>query len=241
MNELIDLGLVLRQEKVLVSSRVIAERFRKDHADVLKRIHGYDRGEKHINGILDDFEPSVNTLGYFIPSEYKDAKGESRTEYLLTRDGFSLLAMGFTGKEALSWKIKYIKAFNTMEAFIREKMSADWQQARLTGKQVRRDETDIILTKLIPLAEVQGSKNAEKLYMAYSKLVNATLGIEAGQRDNLPMSYVDAIKFLERAIENIISLEVDNGTDYKEIYQIVKVKCRIIKELAFLPSLKLIS
>ncbi|HHY28093.1 MAG TPA: hypothetical protein GX523_15360 [Desulfitobacterium dehalogenans] len=41
--------------------------------------------------------------------------------------------------------------------------------------------------------------------------------------------------------ENIISQEVDKGTYYKEIYQVCKAKCQIIKELAFLPSLKMIS
>lgn len=157
---------------------------------------------------------------------------------MLTRNGYSLLAMGFTGKQALKWKIKYINAFNAMENFIREKQSAAWQQSRLTGKKVRRDETDIILMKLIPLAESQGSKNAGKLYMTYSKLVNMTLGIQSGQRDNLPISYVDAIKFLENAIENIISIEVDKGTHYKEIYQTCKAKCQVIKELAFLPAIK---
>jgi hypothetical protein len=76
--------------------------------------------------------------------------------------------------------------------------------------------------------------------MIYSKLVNATLGIEANQRENLPMAYIDAIKFLENAIENIISIEVDKGTHYKEIYLTCKAKCQIIKELAFLLSIKLI-
>ncbi|AFV02814.1 MULTISPECIES: Rha family transcriptional regulator [unclassified Dehalobacter] len=241
MNEFLTLGIISKKERALVSSRKIAERFNKDHAEVLKRIHGYDRNGKHVNGILDDFEPSVNTLRYFIPSEYKDSKGETRAEYLITRDGFSILAMGFNGKEALKWKIKYINAFNAMEDYIREKKSAEWQQARLDGKQVRREETDVILTKLIPLVESQGSQNAGKLYMAYSKLVNMILGIESGQRENLPLSYIEAIKFLERAIENIISLEVEKGTHYKEIYQVCKAKCQIIKDLAFLPSLKLIS
>lgn len=116
-----------------------------------------------------------------------------------------------------------------------------WQQSRLSGKHTRKEETDIIMTKLIPHAEAQGSKNAGKLYMTYSKLVNSTLEIEAGQRDNLPLAYVDAIRFLERAIENIISNEVDKGTHYKEIYQVCKAKCQIIKELAFLPDIKLLS
>ena len=39
--------------------------------------------------------------------------------YLMNRDGFTLLAMGFTGKEALTWKMKYINAFNAMEQELR--------------------------------------------------------------------------------------------------------------------------
>lgn len=57
----------------------------------------------------------VNIPQYFIPSKYKDASGKSNVEYLLTRDGFSLLVMGFTGAKALEWKLKYIQAFNAME------------------------------------------------------------------------------------------------------------------------------
>lgn len=58
-------------------------------------------------------QPEFSRLN-FQPVEYRDAKGEMRTEYRMTRDGFSLLAMGFTGDEALAWKIAYIKAFNAM-------------------------------------------------------------------------------------------------------------------------------
>jgi len=138
-------------------------------------------------------------------------------------------------------KVKFIKEFKRMRQFIIERQTAEWRQSRLTGKKVRRDETDVIMTKLIPLAESQGSRNAGKLYMTYSKLVNIILGIESVKRDDLPLAYIDAIKFLERAIENIITIEAGKGTHYKEIYQICKAKCLIIKELAFLPSLKMIS
>ena len=49
----------------------------------------------------------------------------TRREYLMNQDGFALLAMGFTGKEALEWKLKYINAFNQMEALITERKSSD--------------------------------------------------------------------------------------------------------------------
>lgn len=47
-------------------------------------------------------------------------RGNEYTEYLLTRDGFSLLVMGFTGVKALEWKLKYIQAFNRLEKKYKE-------------------------------------------------------------------------------------------------------------------------
>jgi len=136
----------------------------------------------------------------------------------------------------VAFKLALVQEFYRMRRFLMEKQTADWQQSRKIGKQSRKEETDVILTKLIPLAESQGSKNSGKLFMTYSKLVNSTLGIEAGQRDCLSVEYVDAIRFMERAISNIIAQESENGTHYKEIYQICKAKCGIIKELSFLPQ-----
>ena len=45
----------------------------------------------------------------------KDSQGKKRPAYLLTRDAFSLLVMGMTGKTAIMWKLRYIEAFNTLE------------------------------------------------------------------------------------------------------------------------------
>src|SRR5690606_10053082 len=55
---------------------------------------------------------------------YKDAKGERRPEYLMTKDGFAILAMGFTGKKAMRFKEAYIRRFNEMETFIRSLQAA---------------------------------------------------------------------------------------------------------------------
>lgn len=90
---------------VTVSSRQVADDFNKRHSDVLEKI----------NGLTLEIQPTENSVRYFILSNYIDDKGETRKEYKLTRDGFSLLVMGFTGSEALQWKLKYIDAFNKME------------------------------------------------------------------------------------------------------------------------------
>jgi len=227
MNKLV----IVKGDDLFTDSLIIAEGAEIEHESVMRMIEKYKSKLNMLGKIKFSDLKSDNPLG---GRPIKIAQlNEQQATFLLT-----LLR---NTEPVVDFKFKLTQEFYRMRKFILERQTAQWQQSRLTGKQVRRDETDIILEKLIPHAEAQGSKNAEKLYMVYSKLVNNILGIEAGQRDNLPLAYIDAIRFLENAIENIISIEVDKGTYYKEIYQICKAKCQIIKELAFLPSLKLIS
>lgn len=98
--------ITLRNEngQILASSREVADRFSKNHKEVLRSI-------KNISKEIS----TAQFCALFKPSTYKASNGKSNPEYLLTRDGFSLLSMGFTGKEALEWKLKYIDAFNQME------------------------------------------------------------------------------------------------------------------------------
>lgn len=113
--------IILRNENgvPVVSSRDVAEKFRKQHSSVLKTIQGENRNGKHIDGLIDEILASGNPLTkYFIESEYEN-RGKMYKEFLMTRDGFSLVVMGFTGREALEWKLIYIEAFNKMEETLR--------------------------------------------------------------------------------------------------------------------------
>ena len=80
--------------------------------------------------------------------------------YFINRDGFTFLVMGFTGKKANEWKWQYIKAFNQMENFIREKSTQVWVETRKAGKLTRKAETDTI-QKLVEYAKVQGSSQGQ--------------------------------------------------------------------------------
>ncbi len=82
---------------------------KKRHSDVLEKIES----------LIKEMNSTENSVQYFILNNYKDDSGKSNKEYLLTRDGFSLLVMGFTGTKALKWKLKYIEAFNKMEEYIK--------------------------------------------------------------------------------------------------------------------------
>lgn len=98
------MNLITQDGKVLVSSRIVAEDFKKAHDKVCRDIDN-----------LKTQSPKLEVEKYFIESSYKSDRGRTYKEYLMNRDGFSLLVMGFTGKEALQWKLKYIEAFNKME------------------------------------------------------------------------------------------------------------------------------
>ena len=92
----------IQDGKVLTDSRTVAATFGKRHDDVLRRIRALD--------IPADF-----SARNFAGAEYTDEQGKPRICYHITRDGFVLLVMGFTGKKAMAFKIKYIEAFNAME------------------------------------------------------------------------------------------------------------------------------
>ena len=93
----------------VVSSREVANNFEKQHKHVLECIENLKEGVAEKSADL------------FIESKYQHPQNKQwYKEYLLTRDGFSLLVMGFTGAKALQWKLKYIEAFNKMEQYIKE-------------------------------------------------------------------------------------------------------------------------
>lgn len=99
--------VVINNGQLVVSSRKVAEDFEKRHDHLMR----------DIESIKVNLTPQ-NWGMLFIESEYKNDNNRAFKEYLLTRDGFSLLVMGFTGKEALEWKLKYIDAFNRMEKML---------------------------------------------------------------------------------------------------------------------------
>ncbi len=97
------------------TSRAVAERFGKRHRDVLKAIK---------NLLADMPDPEFRERNFALTIyEVPGPKGAIRhePEYRLTHDGFALLAMGFTGRDALAWKIAFLQAFNTLEAELRAK------------------------------------------------------------------------------------------------------------------------
>lgn len=210
MNELV----YLKNDQALTDSLTIAEMFEKRHTHVLDKI------EK----IMAD--SAENSAQCFFKTKYKDASGKWNTKYLMNRDGFTFLAMGFTGKKADEWKWKYINAFNAMEKVIMEKQTNIWLETRQQSKLIRKTETDVI-QKLVEYAKAQGSQHADMLYVTYTKLANKMAGIT--KRDSATTAQLNDLSTMERLIANVVLDGIENGVHYKEIYQNSKNRLETVK------------
>ena len=110
----------MKNKQAVTSSRTIAETFEKSHKHVLESIDNLKEG------VAENWADLFYETTYIHPQNKQEYR-----EFLMNRDGFTLLAMGFTGKKALRWKLKYIEAFNRMEQKIIEQQE---QIAELTKR-----------------------------------------------------------------------------------------------------------
>lgn len=130
-----DIVLSTQNGEPVASSREIAKRFGKNHRDVLRAIEDILEGVRKIAQTpTEEGLPKNGDTPMFFKTEYTHPQNHQKYPmYLMNRDGFSLLAMGFTGKEAVQWKLKYIEAFNAMEQQLAEqhKCRQTLQDARI--------------------------------------------------------------------------------------------------------------
>ncbi len=106
-----DLGIFENKNIAWTTSRDLARVFDKRHDDVLRQI---DR-------VIRDTDKEWTDRNFAV-SRYKDQSGKKNKQYNMTRKGFSLVAMGFTGKKAMEFKVKYIEAFENMFELISSRM-----------------------------------------------------------------------------------------------------------------------
>lgn len=106
MNNLVFKG---QNNQALTNSLLVAEKFGKEHQHILRDI-------RNLIGGMSNFGETP----YFVETSYiHEQNGREYPMYVMNRDGFTLLAMGFTGEKALKFKLEYINAFNKMEETIK--------------------------------------------------------------------------------------------------------------------------
>lgn len=214
-----DLVSIVGNNAVCTSMKV-AEKFGRKHKNVIKSIEnllGTDSAKK--------------LAQWFSKGKYKDNSGKENPMYYMNRDGFTVLVMGFNGKEALDWKIKYINAFNTMEEMLKQRNTELWVEQRENGKLIRNAETDVI-KQLIEYAKEQGSTHSNMLYMTYSKLANKMAGVQ--DRNFATFQQLNELSFIENIILNQIRIGMSRNLHYKQIYKDCKRQIELFKDIAYL-------
>lgn len=128
-----DIILSTQNGEPVASSRQIAESFGKEHKNVIQSIENLAAENSAAKSM-------------FHETTFEN-RGKQYPMYMMNRDGFTLLAMGFTGKAALEWKLKYIAAFNAMEKKLATpqmpKLSKELQALFLLDDRTQRQEQRI--------------------------------------------------------------------------------------------------
>ena len=210
---LVEITKIKKEEVTVVTSLDVAETFEKEHRNVLKDIRELK--------CSDEFR-----LLNFVQSEYLNEQNHKQPMYYMTRDGFTLLAMGYTGEKAMKFKEAYIRQFNAMEKVLIGKM-----KEREKGIAVRQALTNAL----------QQSQENERMHgHAYSTYTNvvykAVFGKSAVQlreeygitkNDNLRDFFSQEELKKVQNVEMLISGLVGCGWGYDDIRDFVLKQSRL--------------
>lgn len=200
---LVEVQRINKLEVSVVSSLDVADTFGKEHARVLRDIRELDCSNEF-------------RLGNFAESSYINIQNKKQPMYLITRDGFTLLVMGYTGDKAMKFKEAYIKQFNAMER-------------TLQGKLIER-EKGIAVRQSLTKALQQSAENERMHGHAYSTYTNCIYKVlfgknakqlreefGIGKKDNLrDYLSVEDLKAVQ-SMECLVSGLVDCGWGYDQI------------------------
>lgn len=196
-----------REERVGCTSLDVAETFGKEHKNVLRDIREL--------GCSEEF----NRLN-FEPISYTDTMNRKQDAVAMTRDGFTLLVMGYTGELAMKFKEGYIKQFNAMEAALR-------------GKLIER-EKGIAVRQALTKALQQSNEDNRMHGHAYSTYTNCIykvlFGIDAARlrekfgikkSDNLRDCFSQEELRAVQSMECLVSGLVDCGWEYSRVKEFI--------------------
>ncbi|MCT7720545.1 MAG: Rha family transcriptional regulator [Lactobacillus crispatus] len=170
MNDLV----IMKSQKALTTSLKVAETFGKNHRNVLRSIKN-----------LTAQNCAVKKM--FAESNYVNERGQEQPMYYMNRDGFTLLAMGFTGKDAMKFKLKYIDAFNQMDELIKSQDSlpkTPEEQLQLTmvvtNRLVKRvDKVEARIDHFEKTSELSEVQRYQLLQARKKRVIEAVGGVDS--------------------------------------------------------------
>lgn len=169
--------LIFKSEKgnTVTSSLLVAEKFDKEH--------------KHVLDAIRNLVSENSAAKYFYETKYAN-RGKFYPQFIMNRDGFSLLVMGFTGDKALKFKIDFIEAFNAMESRLKlpQTFSEALQLAADQAKQIELMQPKVDgYDQFIDSKSLQGFKEvANLLGMGRNRMMEKLRELNILTKDNIP-------------------------------------------------------
>lgn len=234
------------RHRAVTTSLKVAEVFGKEHAKVIRDIEKIladcaEMASERQTPILADGVRTPNAnfgqTPYFHKTTYQaEEGGRNYPMYEMDFNAFTLLAMGFTGKKALQFKLAYIDAFNQMAEVINNWKNPEWQAARKEVKVQYRKLTDAIKECIIPLARAKGSTTPDDVfYTNWSKMLNKIGCYKPGSRDKLSFGQQCILHLLENlAVTQIRGLAALKILDDSAIYRQAKIKLNNFAKIAMI-------
>lgn len=205
---LVEVKRINKAEMTVVSSLDVADTFGREHKNVLRDIRELE--------CSDEFR-RLN----FEQSEYMNEQNHRQPMFYMTRDGFTILVMGYTGEKAMRFKEAYIKQFNAMEK-------------ALQGKLIER-EKGIAVRQSLTKALQQSAENERMHGHTYSTYTNCIYKVLFGKnakqlREELGISKKDNLRdYLSteelkaiQSMECLVSGLVDCGWGYDQIKEFIQ-------------------
>lgn len=219
MNELI----ILKNNDVFTTSLVIAEGTNVKHKNIKELVSKYENDFKDF-GKVRVLNATLDTNG-----------GAQKTSYYLLNEQQATFLMTLlrNTKVVIEFKKELVKQFYQMRQILLEKQTALWQNTRIESKANRLKETDEIKA-LVAYAKENGSKNADKYYITFSKLANNAVGLDSNQRNSATASQLNNLILIENIISHVIKDGLKHQLYYKEIYRACKARIEQFKHIAYL-------
>lgn len=212
----------LKENELFTNSKVIAEGTGNQHESVVAII------QKYWEDILEFGNIEFSDLK---SGNQKGGRPE-KIYYLNEEQATFVITLLRNSKTVVKFKKELVRQFYAMRKFIFEKQSEKWTDTRLTNKENRLKETDVIKL-LVDYAKKQGSTHSDKLYLTYTKLAKSVVGKE---RDSMSISDLNNLTLIESIILQTIRIDMSMGMHYKEIYRDCKTRIENFAEIAYLTA-----
>lgn len=215
--------VLLKNDEAFTNSLIIADGAGIEHRALIQLISSH----------IDDVSEFGRVTFEMLPFETNGGTQKVKMCNLNEEQATFVISLMKNTRAVIAFKKELVKQFFQMRKFILEKHSSEWIKTRYHSKISRKAETDII-KQLVNYAEKQGSKNADKLYIIYSKLANKTAGISS--RDNATINQLNNLSLIENILLNCIRNGMTEGKGYKEIYQVCKARLELFSDIAYLAT-----